>query len=127
MIVADVGRTVNPMIVHGQLHGGLAQGLGHVMAEKAAYDVTTGQLLSGSFMDYAIPRADELPDFVSILNDVPTAENPLGVKGAGEGPTTGSPPAMMNAIINALSAHGITHLDMPATSERVWRLLRDAG
>ena len=126
IIVADVGRTVNPMIVHGQLHGGLAQGLGHVLAEEAAYDPATGQLLSGSFMDYAIPRADDLPEFVSILNDVPTAENPLGVKGAGEGPTTGSPPAMMNAIIDALSAHGITHLDMPATSERVWRALRNA-
>ena len=74
-------------------------------------------------MDYAIPRADELPNFVTILNDVPTEENPLGVKGAGEGPTTGAPPAMMNAILDALAAHGITHLDMPATPERVWRAL----
>lgn len=125
-LVADVGNTINPMIVHGQLHGGLAQGLGHVLSEEAVYDCNTGQLLTGSYMDYAIPRADELPEFVTILNDVPTAENPLGVKGAGEGPTTGSPPAMMNAIIDALSEHGITHLDMPATPERVWRVIRDA-
>lgn len=124
VLVADVGRSVNPMIVHGQLHGGLAQGLGHVMSEEAVYDTKTGQLLSGSFMDYAIPRADDFPHFATILNDVPTAENPLGVKGAGEGPTTGSPPAMMNAIIDALSGHGITQLDMPATSERIWRALQ---
>ena len=124
VLVADVGRSVNPMIVHGQLHGGLAQGLGHVMSEEAVYDLETGQLLSGSFMDYAIPRADDFPQLVTILNDVPTEENPLGVKGAGEGPTTGSPPAMMNAILDALSEHGITHLDMPATAERIWRALR---
>ena len=126
-LVADVGNSVNPMIVHGQLHGGLAQGLGHVLSEEAVYDRDTGQLVSGSFMDYAIPCADELPAFVTILNDVPTAENPLGVKGAGEGPTTGSPPAMMNAIIDALGEYGITHIDMPATSERVWRLIRKAA
>lgn len=126
VMVADVGRTVNPMIVHGQLHGGLAQGLGHVLAEAAVYEPDTGQLLTGSFLDYAIPRADELPMFTTLLNDVPTKENTLGVKGAGEGPTTGSPPAMMNAILDALAERGITHIDLPATSEKIWHALRSA-
>ena len=123
-MVADTGRAINPMLVHGQLQGGLAQGLGHVMGECADYDPDTGQLRSGSFLDYFMPRADDFPMFSTHLNDVPTADNPLGVKGAGEGPTTGSPAAMLNAIVDALSPYGITHLDMPVTSERVWCAIR---
>ena len=123
VMVADTGRAINPMLVHGQLHGGLAQGLGHAMGERADYDVDTGQLRNGSFLDYFMPRADDFPLFVTLINDVPTDDNPLGVKGAGEGPTTGSPAAMMNAVVNALSPFGITHLDLPATPERVWRAL----
>ena len=125
-LIADVGRAINETIVHGQLHGGLAQGLGHVLGERAVYDPLDGQCLTGSFMDYPIPRADELPTFRIGLNEVPTADNPLGVKGAGEGPTTGSPPAMMNAILDALRREGVHDVGMPATPERVWRALREA-
>lgn len=125
-LIADVGKAVNETIVHGQLHGGLAQGLGHGLGEQAIYDPADGQCLTGSFMDYLIPRADDLPAFRIGLNEVPTEDNPLGVKGAGEGPTTGSPPAIMNAILDALRPEGVHDLDMPATSERVWRALRAA-
>ena len=124
VMVADTGRAINPMLVHGQLHGGLAQGLGHVLGEQADYDPQTLQLRNGSFMDYLMPRADDFPSFDTRINDIPTADNPLGAKGAGEGPTTGSPGAMMNAILNALASRGVTELDLPATPERVWQALR---
>ena len=127
VLVADVGRAINPMIVHGQLHGGLAQGLGHVLGERAVYDSTTGQCVNGSFMDYPLPKADELPVFTTALNEVPTADNPLGVKGAGEGPTTGAPPAVCNAIRDALSEQGATLWAMPATTERIWRALKSGN
>ncbi len=119
----DFGKTVNPMIVRGQVHGGVAQGLGQALLELASYDVTSGQLLSGSFMDYALPRADDLPDIEVDLLEVPCATNPLGVKGAGEAGAVGSPPAVINAIIDALSVDGVTHIDMPATPEKVWQAL----
>jgi len=112
------------MIVDGQMHGGLTQGIGQALFENVVYAPDNGQLLSASFMDYNIPKADQCPAYVTGYTEVPTTENPLGVKGAGECGTTGSPPAVMNAVIDALCDRGVTHLDMPATLERVWRALR---
>ena len=119
----DFGKTVNPMIVRGQVHGGVAQGLGQAVLERTSYDAASGQLLTGSFMDYALPRADDLPDIEVDLLEVPSGSNPLGVKGAGEAGSVGSPPALINAIIDALSVDGITHIDMPTTPETVWQAL----
>src|SRR5580704_15274144 len=122
----DFGKTVNPMIVRGQVHGGVAQGLGQALLERTWYDAASGQLLTGSFMDYALPRADDFPDFEVDLLEVPSVANPLGVKGAGEAGSVGSPPAIINAIIDALSADGVTHIDMPATPEVIWKALASA-
>ena len=119
----DMGRTLNATIVRGQVHGGVAQGVGQALLERTAYDPSSGQLLSGSFMDYAMPRASDLPDIDVSLIEVPCKSNPLGVKGAGEAGAVGSPPAVMNAVLNALAERGITHLDMPATPETVWKAL----
>ena len=127
VVVADVGRAVNPMVVHGQIHGGAAQGIGQAWLEDVVYDRDTGQTLSGSLMDYALPRADDLPSIVVELNELVEPDNPIGVKGAGEGATTGAPAAIMNAIRDAIARHGGGHLDMPATPERVWRALRGLG
>jgi carbon-monoxide dehydrogenase large subunit len=124
VMVADPGRVLNPLIVEGQLHGGIAQGIGQALLERVVYDPASGQLLSGSFMDFALPRADDLPMLTTRLNPVIADDNPLGVKGIGEGPTTGSPPAVVNAVLDALAADGVTALDMPLTPERVWRALR---
>ncbi len=124
-VVDDMGRVINPMIVEGQAHGGIAQGLGQALLENAAYD-RNGQLLSGSFMDYGMPRADDMPDIGFELNVVPCVTNILGVKGAGEAGTVGAAPAVMNAIIDALSELGVTKLDMPATPEAVWRAIHGA-
>ena len=124
VLVVDVGRRVNPLIVDGQIHGGLTQGIGQALFENVVYSPDNGQLLSASFMDYNIPKADQCPAYTTAFTEVPTTENPLGVKGAGECGTTGSPPAVMNAVIDALRGGGVTHLDMPATPERVWRVLR---
>jgi aerobic carbon-monoxide dehydrogenase large subunit len=123
----DFGKTVNPMIVRGQVHGGVAQGVGQALVERTNYDPETGQLLSGSFMDYALPRANDLPDIEVDLLEVPSVSNPLGVKGAGEAGSVGSPPALINAIIDALSSEGVTHIDMPATPENVWKALSMAA
>jgi carbon-monoxide dehydrogenase large subunit len=125
-VTDDFGKAVNPMIVLGQVHGGVAQGMGQAMLEHTAYDSGSGQLLAGSFMDYALPRADDLPDIEVELLEIPCITNPLGVKGAGEAGAVGSPPAIINALIDALSPLGITHLDMPATPERVWKALASA-
>jgi carbon-monoxide dehydrogenase large subunit len=124
-VVDDVGRVVNPMLVKGQIHGGVVQGLGQGLAELLAYD-ETGQVLSGSLMDYAIPRADELPLFEVDSHEVPTRVNPLGAKGVGEAGTVGALPALLNAVNDALAPLGVRHLDMPVTSERVWRAIREA-
>jgi carbon-monoxide dehydrogenase large subunit len=124
--VDDVGRPVNPMIVRGQSQGAIAQGLGQALMELGAYDDDSGQLLSGSFMDYAVPRADDLPALDPIAHDIPSPTNPLGVKGAGEGGTTGAPAAVMCAILDALAPAGVTHLDMPATPLNVWRAIQAA-
>ncbi len=125
-IVDDSGRSVNPMIVHGQQHGAVAQGIGQALMERCVYDPASGQLLSGSFVDYAIPRADDLPEISVVSRDVPSPTNPLGVKGAGEGGTVGAPGAVIHAILDALAPLGVVHLDMPATPERVWQAIRDA-
>jgi carbon-monoxide dehydrogenase large subunit len=126
-VVDDVGVMINPTIVKGQIHGGVAQGVGQILMEQVAYDPESGQLLSGSFMDYAMPRADNFSAIEIASNEVPTRLNPLGVKGAGEAGTVGAMPALMNAILNALAEVGVTHLDMPATPDRVWRAIRDAA
>ena len=127
VIVADVGRVVNPVIVAGQMHGGAAQGIGQALQERIAYDRNSGQTLTGSFMDYNVPKADDLPVFQVAFNEVIEAENPLGVKGAGECATTGAPAAVMNAVADALRQAGAQPVDMPATPESVWRALRAAG
>ena len=122
-VVDDFGRVINPLLLAGQLHGGLAQGIGQALLERTAYD-ETGQLLTGSFMDYAMPRAGDLPAFDFRWNEIPCNSNPLGIKGCGEAGAIGAPPAVMNAVIDALTDAGIDHIDMPATPERLWRLLR---
>ncbi len=126
-VVDDVGVVVNPSIVKGQIHGGIAQGVGQVLMEQVAYDSESGQLLSGSFMDYAMPRAADFPDIKIASNEVPTKRNPLGVKGAGEAGTVGALPAVMNAILNALAPVGVTDVAMPATPNRIWKAIRDAA
>lgn len=127
LTVCDPGKIYNPMVVEGQVHGGIAQGIGHAILEKAQYDSLTGQLVSGSFMDYTLPRADDMPMFESFWNPVETDENPLGTKGVGELGITGSPAAIMNAITDALRPLGVTDIQMPATSESLWRLIRNAS
>jgi len=126
VVCDDVGKAVNPMIVRGQVHGGVAQGTGQALFERTAYDPDSGQLLSGSFMDYALPRAGDLPDIEVEFLEIPCLTNPLGVKGAGEAGAVGSPPAVINAVLDALAEDGVTHIDMPATPEVVWRALEAA-
>ncbi len=126
VVCDDVGKAINPLIVRGQVHGGVAQGVGQAMLERTAYDPDSGQLLSGSFMDYALPRAADLPEIEVELIEVPCGTNPLGVKGAGEAGAVGSPPALINAVIDALSDAGVTQIDMPVTPEVVWKALRAA-
>ena len=125
--VDDVGRVINPMIVDGQMHGSTAQGVGQALLEEGVYDRDTGQLLSGSFMDYAMPRADMFPSFLCETNEVLAPNNPLGVKGGGEGGTTGAPPAVINAVVDALRDFGVRDVPMPATPERVWRAMRGSS
>ena len=122
----DFGNIVNPMIVEGQVHGGLAQGIGQALLEQCVYDQDTGQLLTGSYMDYAMPRADDLPSFKVATKVTPCTHNPLGAKGCGEAGAIGAPAALMNAVHDALSAAGVTYIDMPATPHRVWSALKSA-
>ncbi|MCC6470256.1 MAG: xanthine dehydrogenase family protein molybdopterin-binding subunit [Alphaproteobacteria bacterium] len=117
-MVDDFGRIINPLLLAGQVHGGVAQGVGQALLERTVYDSESGQLTSGSLMDYALPRASDVPSFTVLWNNQPCTTNPLGIKGAGEAGAIGAPPAIINAIVNAL---GIKHIDMPATPERVWR------
>jgi carbon-monoxide dehydrogenase large subunit len=124
--VDDVGKAMNHMLVEGQVHGGVAQGLGQALMENVVYD-SSGQLLSGSFMDYAMPRADDIPHLESEVAEIPSTTNPLGVKGAGEAGATGAPPAIMAALLDALKPYGIEEFDMPATAERVWQALHKAS
>ena len=124
--VDDVGTIVNPLLLEGQIHGGAVQGIGQIMLEKVVWDRESGQMLSASFMDYTMPRADDLPSFKLETNAVPTPTNPMGIKGAGEAGCVGAMPAVMNAIIDALAPLGVHTLDMPATPERVWRAIQGA-
>ena len=126
-VVDDVGTVLNPLLLKGQIHGGVAQGLGQAVMERIVFDRGSGQNLSGSFMDYAMPRADDMCGFKVEANPVPTATNPLGVKGAGEAGTVGALPAVTSAIVDALSPLGIETIDMPASSETVWRAIQGAG
>jgi carbon-monoxide dehydrogenase large subunit len=125
-VVEDVGRAVNPAIVYGQVHGGVAQGVGQVLCEAIVHDPDSGQPLTGSFMDYGIPRASDLPRFDVHSHAVLTKKNPLGIKGAGEGGTVGAIPAVMNAVCDALRPAGVTDFTMPATPARVWQALQRA-
>lgn len=124
--VDDCGRQVNPLLVEGQVQGGIAQAIGAALMEKTVYD-ENGQLLTGEFMDYAIPRAADIPDFVLGSTVTPSPSNPLGVKGVGEAGTIGATPAIANAVIDALSPLGVRHLDIPFTPERVWRAINEKG
>jgi carbon-monoxide dehydrogenase large subunit len=126
-VVDDYGTLINPMLTRGQVQGGVAQGIGQALLEHTVYEAGSGQLLSGSLMDYALPRADDLPPFDITLAELPTSANPLGVKGSGQAGCIAAPQAIINAIIDALSPLGIEHIDMPATPERLWRAVRAAG
>ncbi|MCS0504207.1 xanthine dehydrogenase family protein molybdopterin-binding subunit [Ancylobacter mangrovi] len=125
-VVDDFGRTLNPLVLSGQIHGGIAQGIGQAMMERTVYDPETGQMLSGSFMDYGLPRAEDLPFFDVSTRNTPCTTNPLGIKGAGEAGAIGAPPAFVNAVIDALAPLGIDHLDMPLTPSRVWEAIEAA-
>jgi carbon-monoxide dehydrogenase large subunit len=123
----DFGTVVNPMLVEGQIHGGVLQGIGQALMETARYD-EAGQLLTGSFMDYALPRALDAPGAIGVASHpVPATTNPLGVKGCGEAGCAGAMTSVMNAILDALGELGIRHFDMPATPQRVWQAIRDSG
>lgn len=122
-VVDDFGTVLNPLLLEGQVHGGIAQGLGQALLELVRFDPDSGQLLTGSFMDYAMPRADHLPMIDFALRPVPCTTNAMGMKGAGEAGAIGACPAIINALVDALSPHGVTHIDMPATAPRLWRLI----
>ena len=122
--VDDVGTVINPMLVAGQVHGGVAQGIGQAILENTVYDPETGQMITSSFMDYTMPRADDLPMIELDTNEVPCTTNILGVKGAGEAGALVAPPALIAAITNALREYDISHIDMPATSERIWQIMQ---
>ena len=122
--VDDCGKVINPLLVDGQIHGGIAQGLGQALLEEVVYD-EEGQLLTGSLMDYALPRAEDLPRLELARTETPTPVNPLGVKGVGEAGTIGSTPAIVNAVVDALAPFGVTHVDMPLKPEKIWRLCRE--
>jgi carbon-monoxide dehydrogenase large subunit len=124
-VVDDVGTVMNPLLLHGQVQGGIAQGVGQALMEDIQFDAG-GQMITASFMDYAMPRAHNLCDIEVEANPVPTRTNPLGTKGAGEAGCVGALPAVVNAVVNALSDYGVTHIEMPATPERIWRAMQKA-
>jgi aerobic carbon-monoxide dehydrogenase large subunit len=126
LVVDDFGTVVNPLLLQGQVQGGVAQGVGQAMLERTVFDPETGQLVTGSLTDYCLPRAEDLPRIEFSWNVVPCRTNPLGLKGAGEAGAIGAPPALINAIVDALSPLAIEHIDMPATPERLWRTIRAA-
>jgi carbon-monoxide dehydrogenase large subunit len=123
--VNDLGTVVNPLLVEGQIQGGVVQGLGQVLLEQAVYD-SDGQLVTGSFMDYAMPRAHDVPMISVASHPVPTKSNPLGAKGCGEAGTSGGLPSVANAVIDALSEYGVRHLEMPMTPSRIWQTIQQA-
>jgi carbon-monoxide dehydrogenase large subunit len=122
--IDDCGRAVNPMLIHGQSHGGIAQGIGQALWEECFYDRDTAQLLSGSLMDYALPRADNLPLFQTEISKVPSTTNPLGMRGGSEGGITPGLAVVANAIVDALREFGIEHIELPATPERIWNAIQ---
>jgi carbon-monoxide dehydrogenase large subunit len=124
-VVDDVGVAINPMICEGQIHGGVVQGIGQAMLEEIVYDAD-GQMLSGSLMDYCLPRADDICDLNTKLAEFPSPTNPLGLKGVGESGTIGAPPAIVNAVIDALRPVGVDHIDMPVTPRRIWHAIQSA-
>ena len=125
-MVDDFGTVINPLLLRGQVQGGVAQGVGQAMLERTVFDPDSGQLLTGSLTDYCLPRADDLPAIEFAYNVVPCRTNPLGVKGAGEAGAIGAPPALVNAVVDALAELGIEHLDMPLTPERLWHAIHAA-
>ena len=125
--VDDVGTVINPLLLKAQMHGGIAQGIGQALMENVVFDPASGQLLTGSLMDYCLPRADGLCDMEIISAPMPTKSNPIGAKGGGESGPTGALPATMNAVVDALRPLGITHIDMPATPQRIWQAIRQAN
>ena len=125
--VEDIGRVLNPLLAHGQIHGGVAQGMGQALFERIVYESGSAQLLTGSFMDYAMPRASDIPAITIEMREVPTKVNVLGVKGVGEAGTIGALSATINAICDALAPLGVRHLDMPATPDRVWAAIQEAS
>ena len=122
----DVGRCINPLIVHGQTHGGIAQGVGQAMWEWCYLDPTSGQPLAGSFMDYGMPRADNMPSFRTEMAEVLSPTNPLGIKAGGEGGTTPALSVIVNALVDALKDYGVRDIQMPTTPQRIWRLIHKA-
>lgn len=124
-VVDDFGMVLNPLLCAGQVHGGVAQGIGQALLEEAVYDAGSGQLLTGSFLDYAMPRAEDTPAIGFSTVEIPCRTNPLGMKGAGEAGTIGAPPAVINAVVDALAEFGVRHVDMPASAEKLWRLIED--
>ncbi len=127
VVVDDFGTVVNPLLLRGQVQGGVAQGVGQAMLEHTIFDPATGQLMTGSLTDYCLPRADDLPPIEFAYNVVPCRTNPLGIKGAGEAGAIGAPPALVNAVVDALAPLGIDHIDMPVTPQRLWQVIRSAA
>ncbi len=125
--VDDLGMIINPMICEGQIHGGIAQGVGQALFEGIIYDAQSGQLLTGSFLDYSMPRAADFPPIVSAMVEIPAKTNPLGIKGIGEAGAIAAPPTVVNAVLDALRARGVEHLDMPLTPARIWQAVRDSA
>ena len=123
--ISDFGTIVNPMIVDGQLHGGVAQGIGQALMEEVNYD-SSGQPITGSFMDYALPRAEDIPVMATADHPSPAKSNPLGTKGCGEAGCAGSLACIVNAVLDALGEYGVTQIDMPLTPEKIWRAIQDA-
>jgi carbon-monoxide dehydrogenase large subunit len=127
LAVDDFGRLINPLLTAGQVQGGVAQGIGQALLEHTVYEAGSGQMLSGSLMDYALPRAEDLPMLHVSFAGLPTAANPLGVKGSGQAGCIAAPQTIVNAVLDALRPLGVDSIDMPLTPERVWRAIRDAG
>jgi carbon-monoxide dehydrogenase large subunit len=125
--VDDAGVIINPLLATGQVHGGVVQGIGQALYEEVSYDRETGQLLTGSLLDYPVPHADSLPKIRSQFQETPSPINPLGVKGIGESGAIGAPPTIVHAVLDALAPFGITHLDMPLTPQKIWTAIRNAG
>ena len=126
IVVDDIRTVINPLLAQGQIHGGVGQGVGQALVEDMVYDRDSGQLLSGSLMDYGVPRADMMPEILVDFSPVESKSNPLGVKGVGEGGTVASTPTVINAIVDALAPLGVTDIGTPATPERVWQAIQAA-